>query len=90
MKLIRITLLTLAAALAFSSLARAQSNEPLAIIMTADGAIMPAMLEYFKRGIETAEQRNAEVLIIQLNTPGGSITVMSDIVEAIGKSRCPW
>ena len=29
---------------------------------------MPPMLEYFERGIETAEQRNAEVIILQLNT----------------------
>jgi len=89
MKLIRITLLTLMIALAFFSLARAQSNEPLAIIMNADGTIMPPMLEYIKRGIETADQRNAEVIIMQLNTPGGSISVMSDIVEAIGKSKVP-
>jgi len=89
MKLIRITFLTLLIALAFSSLAHAQSNEPLAIIMTADGTIMPPMLEYFQRGIKTAEQRNAEVLIVQLDTPGGSISVMSDIVEAIGKSKVP-
>ena len=77
MKLIRITLLTLMVALAFSSLVHAQSDEPLAIIMTADGTIMPPMLEYFQRGIETAEQRDAEVLIIQLNTPGGSMDTMS-------------
>jgi len=88
MKQIRVFLLVLTI-LGFSSLAHAQSNEPLAIVMTADGTIMPAMLEYFKRGIETAEQRNAEVLVIQLNTPGGSISVMSDIVEAIGKSKVP-
>jgi membrane-bound serine protease (ClpP class) len=89
MKFIRITLLTLMAALAFSSLAHAQSDEPLAIIMTADGTIMPPMLEYFQRGIKTAEQRNAEALIIQLNTPGGSISVMSEIVGVIGKSKVP-
>jgi membrane-bound serine protease (ClpP class) len=68
---------------------QAQSDEPLAIVMTADGPIMPPMLEYFKRGIETADRRNADVLIIQLNTPGGSIDTMSDIVEAIRKSKVP-
>jgi membrane-bound serine protease (ClpP class) len=89
MKLIRITLLTLMVALAVFSFAHAQSNEPLAIVMTADGTIMPPMLEYFQRGIKTAEQRNAEVLVIQLNTPGGSVNVMSEIVGAIGKSKVP-
>ncbi len=50
---------------------------------------MPPMLEYFQRGIETAEQRNAELLVIQLNTPGGSISTMSDMIKAIGKSKVP-
>ena len=89
MKLIRITLLTLMMALAFSSLAHAQSDEPLAIIMTADGPIMPPMLEYFERGIKTAEQRNAEVLIIQLNTPGGSVDTMLEIIQVMRASTVP-
>jgi len=68
---------------------RAQSDEPLAIVMTADGPIMPPMLEYIKRGIETAERENAEVLIIQLDTPGGSIDTMLEIISAIRSSTVP-
>ncbi len=67
----------------------AQTNQPVALVMTADGAIMPPMLEYFKRGIETANRRNAEVLIIKLNTPGGSIDTMSDMIAAISESAVP-
>jgi membrane-bound serine protease (ClpP class) len=67
----------------------AQSNAPLAIVMTADGPIMPAMREYIKRGVETAEQRNAEVLIIQLNTPGGDLLTTLDIIRIIRASRVP-
>ena len=88
MKQIRVFLLVLTV-IAFFSVAHAQSNEPLAILMTADGTIMPPMLEYFKRGIKTAEQRNAEVLVIQLNTPGGSVSVMSEMITAIGNSTVP-
>ncbi|MEK6753591.1 MAG: nodulation protein NfeD [Chloroflexota bacterium] len=67
----------------------AQSNEPLAIVMTADGPIMPPMLEYFKRGIETAEQSHAEVLVIQLNTPGGSVETMLSIIQVMRASKVP-
>ncbi|MBE0672627.1 MAG: nodulation protein NfeD [Anaerolineales bacterium] len=88
MKLSRIALLLLIA-FTFIQPAFAQSNEPLAIVMTVDGPIVPPMLEYFKRGIATAEQRNAEVLIIQLNTPGGSVSVMSEMITAIGNSKVP-
>ena len=69
--------------------ARAQSDQPLAITLTAEGPIMPPMLEYIQRGIERAEQENAEVLIIQLNTPGGSIDAMLDIITAMRASKTP-
>jgi membrane-bound serine protease (ClpP class) len=69
--------------------ARAQSDEPLAIVMTADGPIMPPMLEYIKRGIEVADRRDAEVLVIQLNTPGGSVDTMLDIISEIRASNVP-
>ncbi len=88
MKKIRIFLLVLSV-LAFFSAVRAQSNEPLALVMTVDGPIMPPMLEYIRRGIETADQRNAEVLIIQLNTPGGSVETMLEIIQVMRASTVP-
>src|SRR5690606_1244980 len=69
--------------------ARAQSDAPLVLVMTADGPIMPPMLEYIKRGVETAERRNAEVLIIQLNTPGGDLLTTLDIIATIRASETP-
>lgn len=89
MKTIRIALFTLIIALSVFQFAGAQSNEPLAVVMNADGAIMPAMLEYFKRGIKIAEQQNAEVIVIQLNTPGGSIETMLEIIETMRASKVP-
>nr|MBC8506458.1 ATP-dependent Clp protease proteolytic subunit [Chloroflexota bacterium] len=69
--------------------AQAQDDMPLAMVLTADGAITPTMAEYLKRGIRLAEQRGAEVLIFQLNTPGGGVDVMGDIVEIIRASKIP-
>jgi membrane-bound serine protease (ClpP class) len=73
----------------FSQPVRAQADGPLVLVMTADGPIMPPMLEYFKRGIETAEQREAEVLIIQLNTPGGAILTTLEIIREMRASSVP-
>lgn len=89
MKRIGIFLIFLGFVFAAFQPARAQSSQPLALVMTADGPIVPPMLEYIKRGIETANRQNAEVLIIQLNTPGGSIMTMLDIIKEIRASDVP-
>lgn len=89
MKRIGLLLIFLGALLSVFQPARAQSDAPLVLVMTADGPIMPPMLEYVKRGIETANRENAEVLIIQLNTPGGSVDTMLEIIKEIRGSEVP-
>ncbi len=74
---------------AFSNSARAQDTAPLILVLKADGVVAPAMQEYIARGIETAEQRKAELLVIELNTPGGAISNMTAIVENMRASRVP-
>lgn len=69
--------------------ARAQGNAPLVLVLEAKGVVAPAMKEYIQRGIAIAEQRNAEALIIKLNTPGGLISEMEEIVLAIRSSQVP-
>src|SRR5215207_2604271 len=93
MKFIRCTFILFLALFALLSLAfqpaRAQTDTPLALVMNADGPIMPPMLEYVKRGIEIADQRGADVLVIELNTPGGSIETMLEIIREIRASNVP-
>jgi membrane-bound serine protease (ClpP class) len=95
MKQIRVLLLTLTVLVFFSSVHAqnaaplAQSDAPLVIVMKADGPIMPIMEDYIKRGILTAQQRKAEALIIELNTPGGEIKIMQNIIGEIRASNVP-
>jgi membrane-bound serine protease (ClpP class) len=89
MKQLRIILLTLGLLSVFSSRIHAQSGRPLVVVLDAEGPIMPAMQEYIERGIKIAERDDAEVLIIRLNTPGGSIDTMNQITEAIRASDVP-
>ena len=63
--------------------------QPLILVMNANGTIEPAMQEYFERGIHTAEEQNAEALIIQLNTPGGDLQSMDNIIQDIRASTVP-
>jgi membrane-bound serine protease (ClpP class) len=81
-------ILSASASLALQTV-RAQDEQPLAVVMTADGPIMPPMLEYIRRGIELADRREAEVLILQLNTPGGSLDTMLTIIQEIRASEVP-
>ncbi len=69
--------------------AHAQTAQPLILVMNANGTIEPAMQEYFERGIHTAEGRNAEALIIQLDTPGGDLQSMDNIIQDIRASTVP-
>lgn len=68
---------------------RAQDESPVVVVITADGPLTPAMQEYLSRGLRYAEQQGAELLIFELNTPGGSVTLMSEMVKEIRASTIP-
>ena len=89
MKLIRLTLLTLGLLAAFFQPIRARSDRPLALVLDADGVIMPAMQEYIERGIQVAEREGAEALIIQLDTPGGDLLTTIEIIQSMRASSVP-
>jgi membrane-bound serine protease (ClpP class) len=59
------------------------------LVLTAEGPLTPAMGEYLQRGIRAAEQRGAEVIIFQLDTPGGSVDLMNEMVQDMRASRVP-
>ncbi|MBW2443092.1 MAG: nodulation protein NfeD [Deltaproteobacteria bacterium] len=58
------------------------------IIKVAD-AISPGTAEYIKSGIETAEEKAATAVIIELDTPGGLAESMRLIVQQILGSNVP-
>lgn len=89
MKLIRLALLTVGLLAVFSFRIHAQSGRPLVIVLKAEGPIIPAMQEYIARGLKIAEQRGAEAVVIELNTPGGSVDSMLGIIQTIRASGIP-
>lgn len=54
-----------------------------------DGVINPAASAFIERGIENASEKNAECLIIQLNTPGGLLKSTRVIVSSFLESKIP-
>jgi membrane-bound serine protease (ClpP class) len=59
------------------------------VVLKIDGAINPASSAFIERGIVNSAEKNAECLIIQLNTPGGLLTSTRIIVSAILESKIP-
>jgi len=84
----RYALLLLLFASLWASRAQAQS-ERLVLVLTATGPLTPAMIEYLDRGLLLAERRGAEALVLQLDTPGGQIDHMNQMVQSIRASAVP-
>jgi len=89
LKVIFIAILLMFISSSLISNGAAQTSNPEAAILTIEGVISPAYAEYLERGLQAAALRQAEVVILQLNTPGGSLDVMNRMVSAIRSSQVP-
>lgn len=59
------------------------------LIAEAKGVISPPMVTFISESIKKAEEENAEVLILELDTPGGLSESMKEIVKSIMGSKVP-
>lgn len=59
------------------------------IKITVDAPIHPVTSEYIRDAIDKAEKKNAELLILTLNTPGGLDSSMREIIKRILNSDVP-
>ena len=59
------------------------------IVISADGVVNPVMSEFISKSIDTAIENNSELVVIELDTPGGLDTSMRSIVKKIISSKVP-
>ncbi len=59
------------------------------LLLTYNGPVTSVMVDYIDRGIQNAEDRSYDALMLQLNTPGGSIELMNRVVTEIRSSKVP-
>lgn len=60
-----------------------------ALVLRLDGPVGPASADYLVRGIESARERGAALVILEMDTPGGLESSMRDIVQAILAAPVP-
>lgn len=58
-------------------------------VLHIDGEIDPAMAGYLSDGIKQAQDAAAQAVLITMNTPGGLMSSMEDIIKAFYSSRIP-
>jgi membrane-bound serine protease (ClpP class) len=82
-------LLMLGAALfAYSAMAQENASTE-GVILTVDGPISPPVADYLAREIETASEVGKDLVIIEIDTPGGLVDSMKTIIKAILASDTP-
>lgn len=92
MRLARVALFAaaVAAAAILSSFSPAQTVAGrVALSVAIDGAIGPASSRQLKQALNVAAERKVAVLILQLNTPGGLVTSMREMIADILASPVP-
>ncbi len=60
-----------------------------AYVLSFNGAVTPVLHEYLHDGIEAAQAVDAAVVILQLDTPGGSVEVTKRIIQSMLASPVP-
>lgn len=73
-----------------AQLAQAAQDAPAPVVTVRfSGALQPIMLEYLKRAEQIAARDHAQAIILELDTPGGEIDLMNQIIEQIRASTIP-
>ena len=67
----------------------AQAARPQAFVLKLKGPVTPVIQAYIERGLREAQSQGAACVILMLNTPGGSLNVTREVVQAMQAAQIP-
>ena len=88
-RLIGVGLVAAAGVFGLVNQTQAQSASSEVVVLEATGPVVPPLAGYIARGLAEADMRNAEAVVLVLDTPGGSLGVTNGIVQDIQNSDVP-
>lgn len=65
------------------------ANTSAVVKLEIKGAIGPASSSYLEKGVAFAKAKNAQIVLIELDTPGGLSTSMREMIQVITNSSIP-
>lgn len=69
--------------------ADSDADKPLAYVVEVNGVISPSTYDLIERNLHAAEKAHADIIVLEIQTPGGLYESMQQIIQAILKSPVP-
>src|SRR5678815_471122 len=74
---------------AIASIQSARAGGPTVAHITLDGIVNPIKARYIVQSLDRARSEGATVVLLSIDTPGGLVSSMQEIVGAITNSKVP-
>lgn len=79
----------LPALLAWPPALHAQETPAEVVVLRFEGPVTPILLRYIERGVAVAQETGAEAVILELDTPGGSVDLTQTIIQRLLQAPVP-
>lgn len=78
-----------AAAIGAASAPAVAASDAEVVVLRLDGSIQPGSARYLERGLAEAARREAALVVVEIDTPGGTLVSLRQMTAALTASRSP-